>query len=895
MTTSNTDGLITGQRRFVLDDDILPQTPWRDRVHYQNSGRQIVRTSAGVWLCAFVFDRMIPGETWLALSVSRDSSATQGKDFHDAILLVGKANKWFSPLVPYEGDLLGQVVLSLDDGDRLSVMYDAPGGVMRITADASGDAPHAALADGANWSQPEIIAPQGAAICEVIDGEPYYILNDTLHGGGGELAGVMHPSLHRDGNGVLHAAFERDRRVFYAKRENGSWSQPEMVAYFCATWPSIATTADGRIVIVYQGEGKVDLQRDLRVYDTLRPGGGSTISYAVHDGNKWQVKDYLRSSEILLKRRPASSLRAGVDKFLPRMEEFWRPSLSVDRHGCVWMFYLNTTRRHVYWARFQGETFGTHHEARGAYDRPSRNLLVQKDATQSGAIGFITAAAGDMYFDAIDVPTYTSGESRRVMFMDNLEVDRAMGVEHRIGKWQKHEANPLWGWMATSDDVNDQVSWVQVYPAAGGYEMHYMANDTALRSNFMPGRLFSKDGLKWEKREPFDMNTLTLNGKPFSHSFWRPMYLEDKDEPDPSRRFKGLLGAYRFEREIELRTWDVVTSPDGLAWHTEPNLEPVVLGDISCAMHLFRDDADADASRRYKAVMLKGSAAGRSVCIFTSPDLIHWQRMYWLRQNPDDPHAPVSPYPTGPIMIDPDAAENPWEEEVHDACLWRDNGMLIAHYDAFYFGGNQHINKALAMSRDGRHYWRVRRGEINLPHGACGEWDNGRLRTCVPIRVGDEWRLYYCGMPAGYFGDADKDDPLHEKPGPPAPFPPMLQKLQRPWRLGLATLRAEGHGYFQLQRERDGGEVVSIPFDYAGGRLVVNGVGLGEGVSVAWLDNAGRVVPGFGAGDCRFAASDGVAVAATWPGGEPPHGRSRLRFVFKDLAAKLYGFGFDGS
>ena len=75
--------------------------------------------------------------------------------------------------------------------------------------------------------------------------------------------------------------------------------------------------------------------------------------------------------------------------------------------------------------------------------------------------------------------------------------------------------------------------------------------------------------------------------------------------------------------------------------------------------------------------------------MYTSPDGIHWHQTVWLRENPDEIASPVSPYSTGPIILDPDGAENPWEEEIHDAVGWRENGILMTHYDAFYFHFNQ--------------------------------------------------------------------------------------------------------------------------------------------------------------------------------------------------------------
>jgi hypothetical protein len=433
--------------------------------------------------------------------------------------------------------------------------------------------------------------------------------------------------------------------------------------------------------------------------------------------------------------------------------------------------------------------------------------------------------------------------------------------------------------------------------------MHYQAQLPPLRMNSMPGRGFSVDGIHWQMRRPFDQSHWTLDGKPFPNSFWRPIFLEDPDEPDPKRRFKGVLGNWRVLDGIEVRSWDVVASPDGVAWKTMPGLPVAVTGDISWNTHLIRDEADRDPSRRYKVAMQVNCDSGRAVAVFASPDLIHWSRACRFRENPNVLTSAVWRHPTGPLAIHPDAAENPWEEEVHDASIWRENGLLMFHYDSFYFDGNQHVDKALAVSRDGKHFHRIKRGAVNLAHGSAGQWDNGRIRTGVPIRVGDELWLYYCGMPAQTHHDIPytADDLYLQEHATPE----QLRKGRglsrgnplRPQRLGLAKLRVDGWGYLQLRRGSPAGYVTTIPLEYVGGRLVVNGVGLGpDSLSVEILAaDALEVIEGFSRSEAVFSDSDSVSSSVNWKGHKVlPRGTYRLRFVFRNLNSKLYAFGFEG-
>ncbi|MHC4872699.1 MAG: hypothetical protein ACYTFY_12730, partial [Planctomycetota bacterium] len=703
------------------------------------------------------------------------------------------------------------------------------------------------------------------------------------------------PSVFIDKSGKRHIAFERDRRIFYIASNDGkTWedtkgnANAEMVAYFCSSWPSIAVAGNGKIVIAYQGEGKVDLRAMPELYNKVRHGAGCAVSYVVYDGEKWKVYDHQRSKEIMLHRRGKASLpNPMTDKlFITHMEEFWMPTLAVDKYGVVWMFYNNSTRRHVFMTRFLGDKFDSRYEAKGPLDCLRRVCMVMKESRNQSRIGLMVHAANRMYFDTIEVPEYKSTEKRKVVFLDNMEVEVIKGVDHKLGKWEKRpEPVNIEG---DFKEVTDKyLQWCDVKNTGDGFTMDYMSQ-TENRNCTLTGRLSSKDGINWQKEESVSVDDITLDGEPLPRKFWQPLYLEDIDEKDPERRYKGLLAFWRHIDGIEVRFYEVVVSPDGKNWKKVKGLDDIVQGDISVPFHLLRDDEDKNPKRRYKFMALMSSNSGRGVTVYTSPDMIHWDKPVYLRADPENEKSESSPVATGPLIIDPDACESPWEEENHDSNIFRENGLMMAHYDAFYFHHNQHINKALAVSRDGKHYWRVKCGENTMLHGNVGEWDSGRDRTADPIRVGDELWMYYCGMPASYFGDPEKFDITCDGWNhPPA------AKFLRPWQVGVAKMRVDGWAYFEKTRGAEDSEIVTIPFSYEGGDLEINAAGL-SGLQVEVLDaESCEVVTGFEKEKSSFNSDNSVSEKALWEGNpELKEGNYRLRFTISDYETKLYSFGF---
>ena len=117
--------------------------------------------------------------------------------------------------------------------------------------------------------------------------------------------------------------------------------------------------------------------------------------------------------------------------------------------------------------------------------------------------------------------------------------------------------------------------------------------------------------------------------------------------------------------------------------------------------------------------------------------------------------------------------------------------------------------------------------------------------------------------------------------------------------IGVAQLR--GDGFCSLRARRFPGTVVTRPFTWPGGRLLINAVGLGGGsaasLRTAVLREDLSEIGGLGAGDADSLSRDGVRQEQTWGGDgagiERLAGKTvRLRFLLENT--DLYAFRASG-
>lgn len=136
---------------------------------------------------------------------------------------------------------------------------------------------------------------EGTLFEQILGGDVTHVCDD-----------VEHPSVFIDGTGHRHIAFERDRRIFYiASQDGATWADTkgnpgeEMVAHFCSSWPSIAVTGNGTLLIAYQGEARSTSSASLRSTGACGPAAGAlcrTQCMRTADGGYTTSFDRARSS-----------------------------------------------------------------------------------------------------------------------------------------------------------------------------------------------------------------------------------------------------------------------------------------------------------------------------------------------------------------------------------------------------------------------------------------------------------------------------------------------------------------------------------------------------------------------------------------------------------------------
>src|SRR5690606_28291389 len=109
----------------------------------------------------------------------------------------------------------------------------------------------------------------------------------------------------------------------------------------------------------------------------------------------------------------------------------FRPRFARDMHNVTWLFALDRGRRAMYYRRLLGGGFGTEQIAYGVQGRREHALEFSLPARLAGTqAGFPILHHADLpeggapqfRFDLLPVPQLAVTDSRRVLFLDLLEV-----------------------------------------------------------------------------------------------------------------------------------------------------------------------------------------------------------------------------------------------------------------------------------------------------------------------------------------------------------------------------------------------------------------------------------------------------------------------------------------
>lgn len=688
-----------------------------------------------------------------------------------------------------------------------------------------------------------------------------------VHSGGS----MFPPVADVDQDGVLHMAwFTPAEELFYARL--AGWSaEPEVEQIGYGAAPSLLCHRPGQILLACEDQY------------------GFPQSYRF-DGKEW-------SGPNRTMRRPWFTLS----------DQLHSPQLARDRHGVMWMFWSDNTRRSVFWSRWLEHEWSEPYNGPRVYHRTPRfdsNLLpvgrlsVQKRSrptTPDVGMLMITEGPGEVVeYGREVVPDLKPVDGQKILFFDLLELAETKGIQLHVEEAVKHPENPLMEHGPEGAFDQDRVfNHGRVMFDEGRYRMWYGGlrepRPGEPRSPWWDwihcGYAESDDGIQWRR---VNVGLVEWNGSKDNNMVpylgHAPVVIKDESDPDPNRRYKAFYvptaGQHlemsrsdkygrRYDPLEEMYFLDLMVSPDGL--HVEriegeirfacPQAKPT----SSIPQCVFRDDDEPDPQKRYKAYgYMALNLRRRGTCYLTSPDCAHW-----------------TAYPEIPV-IDPAVRGMPPvvggpTGQVHDTVVMPYEGYYVALYQDQHDPENMPVE--LAVSRDSETFRHVRVGTKVIPLGQPDQWDALTILPSIPVVLDEQIRLYYGGG-REVVGDDGR----------------------RRWdtRPGLATLRRDGFTALRLAAGTKAGWLETIPFSVPRGahQLRINAnCPAGTEIRVAVIDEeSGNPIEGY-AGDAAVPlADDSLDTVVRWKRAESLPGTRRpvrLRFELKaseDKSPALHAF-----
>ena len=432
------------------------------------------------------------------------------------------------------------------------------------------------------------------------------------------------------------------------------------------------------------------------------------------------------------------------------------------------------------------------------------------------------------------------------LFIDDWNVESMAGLTRTLHPVRKHPRNPLV--VADRPWEGPQVllyGAVHRKPDTGKFQMWYLAwNSYHAKEQERPTEksficyATSEDGFVWEKPNLglHEYRGSKQNNIVIAYGMSNTCILYDPRDPDPSRRFKGVVRRNGTRRYL---------SADGIHWKDDGILLDQCYDSTS---------VNWDPVRRKWAASVKMLGDGKRVRGYAeSDDFQNWSDTHFMATVDEDD-----------LPGDQVYAMTTFYYETAYLGLWR-------MYHAGDGNSSHKVDIQLALSRNARHWKRPLRTPFIPCSTAEGSWDygNNAPSTMPPIRMGDELWFYYSGRSCDHMGRP-------KAPGTGA--------------IGLGTLRVDG--FVSVDARDKPGTLLTRPLELEPGRLFVNADADGGSIVAQIVDETGKPLPPFTFKNCQPVAADGVRQSLTWKGATALP-KFPVRLCFRLTNAKLYAFWID--
>jgi len=491
-------------------------------------------------------------------------------------------------------------------------------------------------------------------------------------------------------------------------------------------------------------------------------------------------------------------------------------------------------------------------------------------------------------------PDATDIGSRRELFVDGALIERLSG------KAELRLHHPVPKEIAILHDAPWEGSgsgYHSVFKDGEKYKMYYKAwqldvSDKGVKTNAHP--LFccyaeSDDGIHWRKPElglhefkgSKANNIVIASGKlgALNVDAGHPAIFKDDNPAAPAdARYKAIV------RSNTPKGLHALKSPDGIHWSAMTDA-PVITDGAFDSQNLAFWDAASGVYRAYWRYFTAGTtdeknwkpSGDRAIRTATSKDFIHWENQHDLSYV-DSPSEQlytnqVKPYYRAPHLLigfPTRYTDRGWSDSMR-ALPEREHREWRSKANQRY--GTVVTEGLLMASRDGVKFKRW--NEAFMPPGIEreGSWNYGHQYIA--------WHLV---------------ETKSDLPG--APNELSLYAGENYWTGNSSavrryTLRLDG--FVSAQAPMSGGELVTKPIRFKGGKLALNfSSSAAGGVRVEIQDADGKAVPGFALEDCSPIFGDSIERTVTWKTGNDVNALAgkpvRLRFELKD--ADVFAFQF---
>lgn len=474
------------------------------------------------------------------------------------------------------------------------------------------------------------------------------------------------------------------------------------------------------------------------------------------------------------------------------------------------------------------------------------------------------------------------------LFLDDHLIERMEGLKRTVHQPQDIEGNPViipegpWEhrripfgsvlWFPEEKKFKCWYLTMNIYDSRPGFRGYRKEHHIPIQEAAYICYAESEDGVKWTKPDlglheyrGSKKNNIALTSPGTHFDSLSVMYLpQDRQWP---YRMMAFIGRWPYKDDLVKKKWGdpppfgiqrhghyAFGSKDGIHWQMLNNNEPVLrVSDRSMFWW--------DPNKRIFAGAAKRNHHGKRAQAYAwSRDMIRWTvTPDWIlkadeRDHPEDEGEAAYGFPYS----------SQW---VGFAEMRR-----VREGQAGVVDRSTSINWELLTSRDGRKWNRLPKSFFADAGINTWRYQVFKIFANSPIERDGRLLIYYGGKTGA------------------VPVETGMKPFQA---LCLATLRQDG--FVSLAAGKPGGELLTKPLVFKGGKLMLNHTTAKQGsLRVEIQDASGSVIPGYGLKDCKEINGDSLQHTVRWEkqiGSLADH-PIRLRIVLKD--ADLYSIRFDG-